>query len=176
MIQTMKYVTALFCLVFTLSANAALDETKVQDWLSAVAASQQWSEANDGSLELIEDKVQGLSEVEAEAILKNEPLYKEFMGIASQYGFDSLQSLKARTFEIFAAVLDPEMQAQMKEGLTQGRAMLDSGMLDDGMKASMTEALSSLETMLAVSEKTTDADRQAVAPFKEQIIAFMDQE
>lgn len=171
--RALKYVVTIISLLVSFSSFAALTATKVENWMAAIPAIEQWSSDNGDILEQFDSKVQGLSDEEAEAMLKKESFYPEFSKMINGYGFDSITELKETSFEIFGAAMSPEMVAQMEEGLAQSAAMLESEYANEAMKKNIEAGQAAITSLLEYAKQTTDADREAIAPYLTEIEQMM---
>jgi hypothetical protein len=158
---------------FSFASHAALTPEKVKNWLEVVPALEQWSTENGSVMEAYEEKAANLSESDAEALLKNQPFYPELDALLSQYGFSGVSELKNTSLEIFGTAMGPEMIAQIEQGLAQSESMLNDDMFDEEVKKGIQQSHDAMTAMLNYAKNSTDADRQAIEPYKEQIAAMM---
>ncbi|MBW8192554.1 hypothetical protein K0504_16055 [Neiella marina] len=156
-------------LLFSVQLHAAdLNKVQVGQWLASYQAVQQWTKQHQDEL-LALDAQSFFDDDQAASDITNNPLYQDMLRVLASHGFNSAAHWSQVGEQIMLAY-GASQQATIKQDFSKEIADIRN---DPNMTAEQKEAmLSLLETTQQLTEQfasVTEADKQAVADYVDQI-------
>lgn len=178
----MRILTAAFFVLFAqFSLAADLTEADVKHWTDAMPGLQAWlTQHEDQMPDTMPDGTQGIEEMISQGVqdLKSAGLYDEYNSKVKAAGYSSVEDWASATQRVSMAYLALELESQ-PVSLAQLEAQLKQIQESDlpaEQKDMMTQMMSSSIIMMKAVGKVSDADKNAVRPYKDQLQASFDAE
>ncbi|MAD43421.1 MAG: hypothetical protein CMI02_16960 [Oceanospirillaceae bacterium] len=178
----MRLITAAIIVMFSQLAFAAdLTGADIETWMKNMPALEQWlSEHEDQMPDEMPDGSQGIDEMLNQGVkdLKSAGLYDDFNQKVQAAGYDNVEEWAGMTRQISLAYLaleienEPVSVSQLEAQLQQVK---DSD-LPQEQKAMMTQMMSASLMMMKAVKGVSNADKEAVRPYKDDLKAQFDAE